>query len=41
MDTWFWIAVIFTSPFWMSLGVVMIGVMGSCIETFLNLFKRK
>jgi hypothetical protein len=52
MNSWVWIAIIFTSPFWMVLGIIIIkfifiiciGIIGSIIEIitqFLDLFKRK
>ncbi len=43
MSDVFWIVlgIILTSPFWMVILLFLIGVIGSLIETFLNLFKRK
>ncbi len=52
MGTWFWIAVILTSPFWMVLGIVLayyvfaafgvivLAILG-IIEEFFKLFRRK
>ena len=40
MNTWFWIAVILTSPFWMVLGMVLVAGIVSIFEAFFKLFRR-